>query len=80
MLRNQPLGQTESPPDAEVEEEQGDEGEGGGEADPGPGGVPQDVGLGQSQSGGSDVGAGVISTPTAPEVQAEGGGLRLEEL
>ena len=70
----------ELPPDDQIEVGEDDEGSHRGEDDPGPGGVPQDVGLGQSQSGGSDVGAGVISTPAAPEVQAEGGGLRLEEL
>ena len=80
MHRNQSLGLSQSPPDAEVEEEEGDEGQERGEGDPGPGGVVHDVALGQSQLGGSHVGLGVISTPTSREVQAEGDRLRLEEL
>ena len=80
MHRNQLLCPGQSPPDAEVEEEQGDEGEDGGEGDPGPGGVPHDVALRQSQLGWSHVGAPMVATPAPPEVQAQGGRLSLEEL
>ena len=80
MHRNQSLGPGQSPPDAEVDEEEGDEGEEGGEGDPGPGVVPHDVGLGESQLSGSHVGRGAISTPTSPVVQTDGDRLSLEEL
>ena len=80
VYRDQTLGSTQSPPDDEVQHQEGEEGDEGGDGDPGPGGVPHDVVLGQSQLGGSDEGLGVVAAVTRREVQAEGDSLRLKEL